>query len=144
MISHFILFWPQLLNRCTFFNFAFTGNPHFPCSSNRHQYWPYLWPYQGRPLWPLWPFYWNWPLWHELIWPQISVLRDHLFCSRPRPRLVLISIFFQDQYQDLSWFQFSFKTNTKTSLEMEIFSRPIPRLVLILETIQDQYQESWL
>ena len=73
-----------------------------------------------------------------------SVLRDHLFCSRPIPRLVLISIFFQDQYQDLSWFQFSFKTNTKTSLEMDIFSRPIPRLVLILETIQDQYQESWL
>ena len=62
------------MNRCTFFNFAFTGNPHFSCSSNRHQYWPYLWSYQGRPFWPLWPFYWNWPLWHELIWPQIWLI----------------------------------------------------------------------
>ena len=79
--------------------------------------------------------------------------------------------FVQDQDQNLSWFQFSFKTNTKTSLEMEFFldqyqevswffipvktntktsldigndSRPIPILVLILEMIQDQYQESWL
>ena len=36
-------------------------------------------------------------LWKLII---IRVLRDHWFCSRPRPRLVLISNFCQDQYQD--------------------------------------------
>ena len=74
----------------------------------------------------------------------IRVLRDHLFCSRPRPRLVLISILFQDQYQDKSWNETFFETNTKRCLDFSFLSRPIPRLVLILETIQDQYQESWL
>ena len=34
------------------------------------------------------------------IMQGVSVLRDHLFCSRPR--LVLISFFIQEQYQDKS------------------------------------------
>ena len=33
--------------------------------------------------------------------------------------------FVQDQDQDLSWFQFSFKTNTKTCLDFNFLSRPI-------------------
>ena len=65
------------------------------------------------------------------VWPFrmsmcLRVLRDHLFCSRPRPR------------------QIFFETNTKRCLDFSFLSRLIPRLFLILETIQDQYQESWL
>ena len=78
------------------------------------------------------------------FWHCNRVLRDHFFCSRPRPRLVLISILFQDQYQDKSWNETFFETNTKRCLDFSFLSRPIPRLVLILETIRDQYQESWL
>ena len=55
------------------------------------------------------------------------VLQEQLFCSRPRPRLVLISFVFQDQYQDKSW--------------NETFLRSIPRGVLLLHFSQDQYQD---
>ena len=76
-----------------------------------------------------------WTLMFSLIGPsalpQCSVLRDQLFCSRPRPRLVLISIFFQDQYQDKSWNGYFFETNTKTSLDIGNNSRPIPRVLII-------------
>ena len=56
---------------------------------------------------------------------------DFNFLSRPIPRLVLISIFFQDQYQDKSWNGYFFETNTKTSLDIGNNSRPIPRVLII-------------
>ena len=56
---------------------------------------------------------------------------DFNFLSRPIPRLVLISIFFQDQYQDKSWNGNFFETNTKTSLDIGNNSRPIPRVLII-------------
>ena len=56
---------------------------------------------------------------------------DFNFLSRPIPRLVLISIFFQDQYQDKSWNGYFFETNTKTSLDIGNNSRPIPRVLIV-------------
>ena len=73
---------------------------------------------------------------------QARVLRDHLICLRPRPRLVLIYDFFQYQYQDMSWCFIWAETNTKTCLDSYSILRPIPRLILIFVSIQDQYQES--
>ena len=67
----------------------------------------------------------------SLILFKTKTCLDFKFLSRPIPRLVLKLKFIWRQYQYLSWFGISVKTNTKTSLDIWNNSRPIPILRLL-------------